>query len=88
MSVRFTQSCPTCGRRIEVRTSLMGCDVRCQHCDAVFVAQDGDTYQNGTQSGARHSQAELQARDEFAADPLMDRVEQALNRAEESAAIG
>ena len=43
MSVRFTQSCPTCGRRIQVRASLMGCEVRCQHCDAVFVAQHDET---------------------------------------------
>ena len=38
MSVRFSQSCPTCGRRVEIRTSLLGQIVACQHCHAEFVA--------------------------------------------------
>lgn len=73
MSVRFTQSCPTCGRRIQVRASLMGCDVRCQHCDAVFVALEDSIY------------SPVQSRiTEDRNDPLMNRVEQALSRAKES----
>ena len=36
--VRFTQPCPTCGRRVEIRASLMGHTVACQHCKAEFVA--------------------------------------------------
>ncbi len=36
--MRFTQSCPTCGRRVQIRASLMGCTVACQHCKAEFVA--------------------------------------------------
>ena len=76
MSVRFTQSCPTCGRRIQVRASLMGCDVRCQHCDAVFVAHEDSMY------------SPVQSRvTEDLNDPLMHRVEQALSRAEESAVV-
>ena len=82
MSLRFTQSCPTCGRRIEVRASLMGCDVRCQHCDAVFVA-----HQDVAQEDETHRPVHSPLADEFTSDPLMDRVEQALNRAEESAAV-
>lgn len=77
MSVRFTQSCPTCGRRIQVRASLMGCDVRCQHCDAVFVAQE-DSMQSSMPS---------RITEDFNSDPLMSRVEQALSRAEESTAV-
>jgi len=77
MSVRFTQSCPTCGRRIQVRASLMGCDVACQHCHAVFVAQED----------LPHRPVHPEITDDLNADPLMDRVEQALNRAEDSAAV-
>ena len=36
--VRFTRSCPTCGRRIQIRGSLLGRLVACQHCNAEFVA--------------------------------------------------
>ena len=77
MSVRFTQSCPTCGRRIQVRASLMGCDVACQHCHAVFVAQED----------LPHRPVHPEITDDLNADPLMDRVEQALNRAGDSAAV-
>jgi ribosomal protein L37AE/L43A len=42
MSVRFTQSCPTCGRRVEIRASLLGSLVACQHCKAEFVAMGDD----------------------------------------------
>ncbi|MAI32848.1 MAG: response regulator [Rubripirellula sp.] len=83
MTVRFTQSCPTCGRRIEVRASLMGCDVGCQHCHAVFVAHRDDVPHEAT-----HQPFHSQATDEFSSDPLMDRVQQALNRAEESTVVG
>ncbi len=41
MSIRFTQSCPTCGRRLQVRASLLGCVVVCQHCKAEFVTEPG-----------------------------------------------
>jgi hypothetical protein len=97
MSVRFTQSCPTCGRRIEVRASLMGCDVRCQHCDAVFVAQQDDahqhldhqnlTHQDVAHKGTTRRPVQTQTTADLTSDPLMDRVQQALNRAEESAAV-
>ena len=39
MSVRFTQCCPTCGRRVQIRATLLGRTVACQHCKAEFVAQ-------------------------------------------------
>ena len=42
--VRFTRSCPTCGRRIQIRGSLLGKTVACRHCNAEFVAMvDDDT---------------------------------------------
>ncbi|KLU05938.1 hypothetical protein RISK_001789 [Rhodopirellula islandica] len=46
MSIRFNQSCPTCGRRIDIRASLLGCTVACQHCGAEFTACISDTAQN------------------------------------------
>lgn len=69
MSIRFTQSCPTCGRRVQVRASLIGYTVACQHCNAEFVAE-----------------ADVDGPPEPAApiavpDPLMVRVEEALQRA-------
>lgn len=38
MPLRFTQSCPTCGRRLQVPTHLYGKAVACQHCRAEFTA--------------------------------------------------
>ena len=64
MSVRFSQSCPTCGRRIEVRTALLGHVVACQHCGAEFVAGPA-----GESSG-----------DPSQTPDLMLRVERALQR--------
>ena len=78
MSIRFTQSCPTCGRRIQVRASLLGFTVACQHCHAEFVAQ------LGAERKETHQVPSLNADP----DPLMDRVEQALQRANEQAAAG
>lgn len=40
--VRFTRSCPTCGRRIQIRSSLLGHTVACRHCNAEFVAMASD----------------------------------------------
>ena len=78
MSVRFTQSCPTCGRRIQIAASLLGCTVACQHCEGEFVANAG-------------SEGELSDCGEPSvhevSDPLMDRVEQALERARSQTAM-
>lgn len=38
MPLHFTQSCPTCGRRLQVHTRLFGQQVACQHCHAEFTA--------------------------------------------------
>jgi len=42
MPLHFIQSCPTCGRRVEVHTRLLGQQVACQHCHAEFVASSVD----------------------------------------------
>ena len=36
----FTQECPTCGRRLEVRVEYLGKQVACSHCRAAFCAVD------------------------------------------------
>jgi len=77
MSIRFTQSCPTCGRRVQVRASLIGYTVACQHCNAEFLANaDGEDTFGGAASGSAVAGAPY-------VDPLMARVEQALQRAAE-----
>ena len=70
MPVLFTQSCPTCGRRVQVRASLVGYTVVCQHCSAEFKARTDDF-------GVSHSAATQ----DVETDPLMVRVEEALKRA-------
>ncbi len=68
MSIKFTQACPTCGRRIDVRASLLGCTVACQHCGAEFTASAHEESTFGRAEG----------------DDLLARVEKALRRAEEA----
>ncbi len=75
MSVRFTQSCPTCGRRVQVQTSLLGRTVACQHCKSEFVAEselEGSSVRGGNETQK--------------VDPLMERVELALQRANKQTA--
>lgn len=36
----FIRSCPTCGRHLNVRVELLGRDVECVHCHAVFMANE------------------------------------------------
>ncbi len=79
MSVRFTQSCPTCGRRIQVRASLLGCTVACQHCNAEFVAQ--------ARSEAKPSIGPSSLEQVGTSDPLMQRVELALERAKQQPTV-
>ena len=42
MPLHFTQSCPTCGRRLQVHTRLLGQNVACQHCHGQFMAGAND----------------------------------------------
>ncbi|TWU55442.1 response regulator [Rubripirellula reticaptiva] len=74
MPIRFTQSCPTCGRRVQIRASLIGYTVACQHCNAEFVAEA--SIDDG--SGTTDSPIGVE---KIAVDPLMARVEEALQRA-------
>ncbi len=39
-STYFTQECPTCGRRLQIRVEFLGKGVVCQHCRGEFVARD------------------------------------------------
>lgn len=36
----FVKPCPTCGRKLEVRIELLGREVECVHCSAVFTANE------------------------------------------------
>lgn len=74
MSIRYTQPCPTCGRRIQVQASLMGHSVACPHCSAEFVAA---AHGEGAEYHSRRTPPDSSA----IVDPLMARVERALARA-------
>lgn len=78
MSVRFTQSCPTCGRRVQIQASLLGRTVGCQHCKGEFVAE----------AAIETIESDGLADSAEAVDPLMKRVEKALQRADAETAIG
>lgn len=60
--IRFSRSCPTCGRRIQIRSALLGKMVACTHCNAEFVAMSTDETAGSVDDAQR----------------LMDRVELAL----------
>ncbi len=77
MSIRFTQSCPTCGRRLQIRTSLLGCTVACQHCQAEFIAE----------SGLEQTMPIESSESDDSSDALMMRVEKVLQRASEQTAL-
>ena len=77
MSVRFTQPCPVCGRRLQIRASLLGCTVACQHCQAEFIASPGETPTQQT--------ADAKLMD--SSDALMLRVEQVLEKARQQDAL-
>jgi hypothetical protein len=42
MPLYFKQSCPVCGRRLQVHSRLLGQQIACQHCSAEFYADSGD----------------------------------------------
>ncbi|KAA1258509.1 hypothetical protein LF1_10290 [Rubripirellula obstinata] len=78
MPVSFTQSCPTCGRRVQVRASLVGYTIVCQHCRAEFRAKADERI---NEDGVDVTRLETCADSETETDPLMLRVEEALKRA-------
>lgn len=63
--VYFNQHCPVCGRMLEVRVSLLGKRVYCQHCGGGFVASDEPQVSDGRRQEWR----------------VADRAEQLLERA-------
>ena len=77
MSVHFTQPCPTCGRRVQIQASLLGCTVACQHCKGEFVAE----------AGLDREAAEGILKVDEASDPLMVRVQRALQRADSGTVV-
>lgn len=51
-SAYFIQSCPTCGRSLQVRVQYLGRSVSCRHCRGVFVAADpSDGHEEPRDSG-------------------------------------
>jgi hypothetical protein len=44
MPLNFKQSCPVCGRRLQVHSRLLGQQIACQHCSAEFCADCGDVH--------------------------------------------
>lgn len=40
ISTFYQQSCPTCGRRLLIKTKHLGSNVSCSHCRCTFVARD------------------------------------------------
>lgn len=63
---RFVQDCPTCGRKLRIRLDLLGREVACKHCCAEFIAQ----HTEGVSASVP------------AKDPLLDRVEAAMQKAQ------
>lgn len=63
--VYFLQHCPVCGRMLQVRVSLLGQRVYCQHCGGGFVAMD----------------AQMQSAPGAESPPATDRVDELLERA-------
>ncbi len=51
-STFFVQSCPVCGRHLEVRIRHLGKKVTCVHCGGGFVASDPEMA-NSRQSNAQ-----------------------------------
>jgi hypothetical protein len=81
MSIQFTQSCPTCGRRTQVRASLLGCTVGCQHCKAEFTAIND---QVGDSIAASRIDVASMAPEKPASDELMARVDRVLAKADQT----
>lgn len=50
-SVFYVQSCPACGRSLQVRVDYLGKGVACQHCHANFVAQQETRTPSPSESG-------------------------------------
>ncbi len=72
VSNESTQSCPVCGRRIQINAELLGTSVACPHCNGEFTVNGGDAFHDVA------SPADVAFPSE--GDDLMARVESALER--------
>ncbi len=50
MATYFSQSCPTCGRKLQVRVQFLGRQLSCRHCHGEFMAAQIDERQPNLQS--------------------------------------
>lgn len=66
-STFFVQTCPTCGRALEVRVWYLGREVMCRHCGAPFIA----SLPNENGGGVDFSESALMRR----ADELLEMAE-------------
>lgn len=53
VTVTFHQRCPICGRLLNIRVTLLGKRVFCQHCGGGFVAADSSCGAGGERSQTR-----------------------------------
>lgn len=81
MSTNAISSCSVCGRRLEVKVALLGTEVSCPHCQAVFTVQ-GDPMGNDQAADPIRPKLE-KCLDESSLD-LMARVEDVLQRSKSS----
>ena len=71
----FSQDCPTCGRKLNVRVEYLGKKVVCQHCNGGFLAWDPE--------GAP---AETISASSLSGTKLMDRAQELIEMAEQKIA--
>ena len=72
--VCFCQTCPICGRSLQIQVTLLGRRVYCQHCGGGFVAMD--EAMRSTAPGSARSRAAVDA-----ADDLLQRAALVLQQA-------
>ena len=84
-AISYLQRCPVCSRLLRIRVTLLGKQVFCQHCGGKFLATDPATRPCAPAAevaGCSHHDHS------HPADPLLERVEAILQRAEVTAARG
>ncbi len=70
----FSQDCPTCGRKLNVRVEYLGKKVVCQHCSGSFLAWDPEGAPAETISAS------------LSGTKLMDRAQELIEMAEQKIA--
>lgn len=61
MPLHFKQSCPVCGRRLEVPARLLGHTIGCQHCTAEFRAGENQEESSSAADGGDALLARVEA---------------------------